>query len=1273
MNQTEFWIDMGGTFTDCFMLSSAGELHSYKILSSGETKVRVNSVPDSCSIQSDALVGLVDGFWRGYLCRIADHMGREVSLQRVSHFDGTGGIVRFDNQLPSIPVDGSFTLVSEEDVPIFAIRWGLQLPLAEPIPSVLMKLGTTRGTNALLTRSGARTAFVTTSGFGDLLRIGHQNRPRLFELNIVKAEPLFEKVLEIEERMDANGIPLLSPQPQTIREQLGHLKRNGIESLAICFIHSTINPAHERMVAELAETIGFRDISISSELTTSIGMVARGDTTVLNAYLNPILNDYLTALETELGPDNLKLMTSAGGLVAPSRFTGKESLLSGPAGGVIAYAKIASEAGFPKAIGFDMGGTSTDVSRFDGRFEREFETIKDGVRVVTPSLAIETVASGGGSLCTFDGVQLKVGPDSAGAKPGPACYGSGGPLTLTDINVYLGKIPPELFPFPLAVNSIEEHLVSIAEQIEQQFPDRQYSSQELAEGFLEIANLNMAQAIRKISVSQGYDPSDYVLVTFGGAAPQHACEIARLLEMNTILIHPYAGILSAYGIGVADVRKSQERSFRKTYTPDRFSEMETLFQQMEQELILEVQAEGIPSDQILPGVCTLEMRVEGTNASLQIETANHHSIEQAFAQQHQQQFGYSSEGKSLEVTTLRVEVVGKMPEHPLQRTVPQQHSTSNRRTVPVWFCGTQHSTTLYERAHLSSGESLIGPAIISDATSTILIDPGCSAIVTNRNEILIRIDSEIEKRGEYESTIDLKADPVRLEIFHNLFASIAEQMGESLRRTALSTNVKERLDYSCALFTSTGDLVANAPHIPVHLGAMSETVKSIANQFQETNPGDVFITNDPFAGGSHLPDITIVTPVHKPDTKEVQFWTASRAHHAEIGGIVPGSMPPFSKCLAEEGVLIRPFQLIAAGTYRELELRAILSSGSFPSRSVNDNLADITAQVAANEKGARELLALANQYSFPVIHAYMKHIQHAASEKMRQSLLKFDAGRYSHTDWLDNGSPIAVSIDIHQEKAIVDFAETGSVLENNLNANRAIVTAAVMYVFRCLIDEEIPLNSGILDPIQIEIPVSLLNPPQGETPERCAAMVGGNVETSQRVVDVMLGALQLAAASQGTMNNLTFGNDRFGYYETICGGCGATSASDGADAVHTHMTNTRLTDVEILEHRYPVRVRTFAIRKGTGGTGKHSGGNGVIREMEFLEKLQVSLISERRACYAPFGLQGGCSGAKGVNLLIKSGSSEEERLGGKVSLTVNVGDRLVIKTPGGGGFGTHDD
>jgi 5-oxoprolinase (ATP-hydrolysing) len=827
----------------------------------------------------------------------------------------------------------------------------------------------------------------------------------------------------------------------------------------------------------------------------------------------------------------LRVMTSAGGLVDAACFAGKDSILSGPAGGVVGYSRVAEAAGFSRAIGFDMGGTSTDVSRYDGRYELEYETEKAGVRVVAPMLAIQTVAAGGGSICDFDGVKLVVGPDSAGADPGPACYGRGGPLAVTDANFYLGKIPADYFPFPLHRGAVAERLNTLAQRI-QTATGHRLSPLELCDGLVRVANATMAQAIRSISTARGYDPRDYALVAFGGAAGQHACDVARELGMSRVLLHPDAGLLSAYGIGLAPIARHRSEAVLRAYSEATLDDMRAVFNRLEADCRAELLAEGIAHDRIEIRR-SLDLRYQGQDASLDVAEPQQTTYADAFAQQHQQLYGYVHEAQSLEIVAARLQALGSSPRAVRLSDVRRQRCPAPQATTQVCFDARWHACGVFLRPSLEPGDAFAGPAIVCENSSTVVVNPGWRAVVLGAGELLL---TDVARQAP--RSVSTECDVVMLEVFHQMFAGIAEQMGITLRNTARSVNVKERLDFSCAVFTAQGDLVASAPHVPVHLGAMSETVRRVLADNPSMQAGDVFVSNDPYQGGSHLPDITVVTPVAVGS--RLTFFTASRAHHAEIGGIRPGSMPPLSRTLAEEGVLIRNFALIEGGVSRMAQLRQLLLSGEHPTRAVDDNLADIAAQMAANRRGERDLLALVDRYTPDVVAAYMQHIQSAAETKMRRALARLRPGRYPFCDHLDDGTPVCVTITIDSQRATFDFSGTGPVVAGNLNANRAIVGAAVMYCLRCLIHEDIPLNQGVLAPIDLAIPEGLLSPPMRARPEDCAAVVGGNVETSQRVVDVILGSLGLAAASQGTMNNTLFGDATFGYYETICGGAGAT-------------------------------------------------------------------------------------------------------------------------------------
>ena len=1277
----QFWIDVGGTFTDCIARTPDGGQLQHKVLSSGFIKGTTGADSTSAKIVDMRRCHDKADVWRGYRLRL--HFSDGSTEQRiVAHFDAAAGALELESPLSRVPKMGTlYELSAEQPAPIIAIRQLLGLQLGEPLPAIDLRLGTTRGTNALITRSGARTGLVTTRGFADVLRIGYQTRPHLFSLDIQKPTDLFAAVVEIDERMDAVGAVLRSPSPSQIRRALASLRCRNVDSVAVTLLHACANPAHEQLVAEMARQLGFEHVSSSHEVSATRKLVARGDTTVADAYLNPVLRDYLSEIRAMLHPGStLHLMTSSGGLASPEQFRGKDSILSGPAGGVVGVARVAQQAGFAAAIGFDMGGTSTDVCRWAGDFDLEYENEKAGVRIVTPMMAIETVAAGGGSLCKFDGVKLVVGPESAGADPGPACYGRGGPLAVTDINFYLGKILPEAFPFPLDRGAVEHLLTQQCQTIAEE-TSKQYTLRELAAGYLQIANTNMVEAIRCVTVAQGSDPRDDVLVAFGGAAPQHACAVAEQLGVTKILLHPSAGILSALGIGLAEVTVHREAGVYSAYSTTVADELHDLFTKLADQARHALLQNDPHTDQVELGYA-LDLRFRGLDSALTISRPHDGDYQTAYEREYQSRFGYLPADRSVEVVTARVTATATRPAgHGKSRAIESTHARADGRTR-VCFGEDLRDAPVYDRDRLQAGDYLHGPAIVAESISTSLIDPGWRADVLSGGELLLSYRAQQEAGAALGSRVDRtvphhrplasaeppsKPDPVLLEVFNQRFTAIATQMGTTLQKNARSVNVKQRLDYSCAIFTAEGDLVVNAPHIPVHLGAMGESVQHVLHHISVA-PGDVIVTNDPYHGGSHLPDVTVITPVHDDRSGQLLFLTASRAHHAEIGGISPGSMPAFSKNLAEEGVLIRATKAVEAGDSRMQQLETLLGNAPFPSRDPTLNLADIAAQIAANRHGANNLWAFVGEYSWPVVNAYMRFIQQAAERKMRRALHEFPDGTHRFTDYLDDGSPISLELTIAGETARLDFKGTGNVVDGNLNANRAIVLAAVMYSLRCLIDEEIPLNQGVLAPIAVVLPSCLLNPPASQDPGDCPAVAGGNVETSQRIVDVVLGAFGIAAASQGTMNNVLFGDETFGYYETICGGGGATPTARGADAVQTHMTNTRLTDPEVLERRYPVRLQEFSIRQHSGGYGIRRGGNGVVRRLQFLKPLQVSIVSQRRGQYAPYGCQGGGRGATGENWLIRADGTRE-RLGAAAEVTVAAGDELLIMTPGGGGWG----
>ncbi|MCA9593704.1 MAG: hydantoinase B/oxoprolinase family protein [Myxococcales bacterium] len=1151
-----------------------------------------------------------------------------------------------------VPPDGGPLVVakvlSSDRAPLVGIRTLLGLKESDPVPPCDIRMGTTVATNALLERRGTPCALCITEGFGDLLDIGTQARPDLFALNIEKPARLHRAVLEVAARSDVEGRTLSRFDATRVRTDLDALHQRGIRSVAIVLLHAYRAFGLEQELAALALDVGFEHVAISHEVAPELGLLARADTTVVDAYLTPLIRRYVATLLAELPNCTLAIMQSSGGLTDAHRFRGPAALLSGPAGGVVALAEIARQTGQARVIGFDMGGTSTDVSRFDGEPERVYETEISGVRLRAPMMRIVTVAAGGGSICRLDGHRLVVGPESAGATPGPVCYGhaEAAEPTITDANLVLGRLLPDRFAFPLDRERAEGALAVLASRLGDK------SREELAEGFFHIANTNMAEAIRQISVARGYDTRDHALVVFGGAGGQHACALAKRLGMTTVLFHPLAGVLSAWGIGLApESWHGDVDAGRRTLSDD---DLAALAPALSELAARGKAALGRPDARVVQRV---DLRYRGTESSITLELAGAAALRAAFDREHERQLGYARPDAEVELTQARVEVRAESRPLDLPPLAPRPASKAIARHRLFLDGAFVDDVPVFAREDLGAGQRISGPAVILEATGTIVVDPGFE--LTVRADGVLSAESQ-RPDGEAPELALVghgdAPDPILLEIMSNLFMSIAEQMGQALRRTAISTNIRERLDFSCAIFDETGGLVANAPHIPVHLGAMGESVRAVIAAHPDFRPGDVFVSNDPAAGGSHLPDITVVSPVHD-EGGACRFFTASRGHHADVGGITPGSMPPLSRRLAEEGVVFRNLRLVRGGRLDHAALAAVLEGGPWPARDPATNRADLDAQIAANQRGAGLLAELTARYGLATVQRYMRHVQDDAAARVGREIARLGDGAHAFTDAMDDGTPIVVTLRVHGSRMVVDFAGTGAQVDGNLNAPHAVTVAAVIYFLRTLVGAPIPLNSGCLRPVEIRIPAgSILSP----DPER--AVAGGNVETSQRVVDVLLAAAGRAAASQGTMNNLTFGNERFGYYETIAGGAGAGPDFAGASAIHTHMTNTRITDPEVLESRAPVRLLRFAIRRGSGGSGQFPGGNGVVRELEALAPLSVAILSERRE-RSPFGLAGGEAGARGANLW------NGRNVGGKATFDVAAGDVLRIETPGGGGFG----
>jgi len=1217
MNRWQFWIDRGGTFTDVVARRPDGSIETAKLLSENP------------------------------------------------------------EQYPDAAVEG--------------IRRLLGLGPAEPITPEqvdVVKMGTTVATNALLERKGEPLLLAVTRGFRDALRIAYQNRPRLFEREIALPELLYREVIEIDERVGVDGEVLVPFDEPAAREALRRAHARGLRAVAIVLMHAYRHPAHERRLAAIARETGFAQVSVSHEVSPLIRFVARGDTTVVDAYLSPVLRRYIRQVADAMQGVRLQFMQSNGGLADAHAFQGKDSILSGPAGGIVGMARVSQAAGFDKVIGFDMGGTSTDVSHFAGEFERAFDTLVAGVRLRAPMMSIHTVAAGGGSILHFDGARMRVGPDSAGANPGPACYRRGGPLTVTDANVMLGRIQADHFPRvfgpaadqALDVDVVRERFGELAARIAEA-TGKAMSPEEVAQGFVDIAVANMANAIKKISVQRGYDVTEYTLTTFGGAGGQHACQVADALAMPRVLAHPLAGVLSAYGMGLAEQMAMRERSIELPLDADGVARTAQVLDELAQAARDELIAQGEPSDRIRV-VRKVMLRYQGTDTALPVdwpETADGTAasclgiLRKGFEASYLQRFAFLLEGRTLVVDSAVIEALGpagdaRVSFAPPPASGPDLPAPVAER-VQMFTEGRWHEAPLVLRDRMCAGHLVAGPAIIVESTATTVVDPGWGARMTESGDLVLTRSTPRPRRV----ALGTDADPVLLEIFNNLFMSIAEQMGFRLQNTAHSVNIKERLDFSCAVFDAQGNLVANAPHMPVHLGSMGASVQAvIRDNAGRLAPGDVYVLNDPYAGGTHLPDVTVITPVFDDAGERILFFVGSRGHHADIGGITPGSMPPDSRTIEDEGVLITNFKLVERGRMREGELRALLEGAKHPARNVEQNLADLRAQIAANEKGREELLKMVRHFGLDVVQAYMGHVQDNAEESVRRVVGVLSDGQFELK--LDNGAVIRarVTVDHARRAARIDFGGTSEQQRNNFNAPLAVTMAAVLFVFRTLVDDEIPMNAGCLKPIEVVVPEgSMLNP------RHPAAVVAGNVETSQCITNCLYGALGVMASGQPTMNNFTFGNDRYQYYETVAGGSGAggrfdsegrlVGGFDGTSVVQTHMTNSRLTDPEVLELRFPVRLESYEIRHGSGGGGSWRGGDGGVRRVRFLEAMTASILSNGRV-HPAFGAAGGQPGAPGRNYVIRADGRIEE-LAHADRAELAAGEQFVIETPGGGGYG----
>ena len=1251
------WVDTGGTFTDCVGIDPAGNRHRAKVLSSRGLRGTITEVISDHSFKVRQDWEAPDHFINGFQFRL---LNEESISANVKHFKASRSIVTLDTSLVKDSwIDRSFEVVSPEEAPVLAARLITQSPIDKSLPPVNLRLATTRGTNALLERKGASVALFITRGFGDLITIGTQQRPDLFALNIEKPSLLYDEVIEVNERMDADGKVLAPINPSSLKVQAEKVLEQGITSAAVVFMNSYMNADHEQNMKRWLCEMGFEYISVSSDFSRFVKILPRAQTTLVNAYLAPVMESYLDAVKSSMHHGKLSIMTSAGGLMNSSKFTPKDGLLSGPAAGVVGAAAVGKEAGFDNIISFDMGGTSSDVSRVDEDFEYVFEHVVGDARLTAPAVAIETVAAGGGSICSFDGHALQVGPESAGAAPGPACYGAGGPLTLTDINVLAGRLDERNFHIPIDIEAAQKKLGNIVDAINTK-EEQPVSRESVLEGFLDIANQRMAEAIEKISLRKGYDPKEYALVSFGGAGGQHCCGIARRLGIDDIIIPEDAGLLSASGLGHAVMEHFEEEQILKP-----LDEMtSTISERMEKitQKALDFLSEETHTQALTVRRRFIFMRLKGQESTLEITYRPGQNLLEAFREKYKQRYGHWVDDAVVEVESLRVVVSTKSEIDRQQKA--EEKATADWPAIgkkDVLFDGEMISMPVFDRQQATAGAAIAGMALILDPYSTLLVEPGWQLNVDQNKSLILHCTEELQEQSESS-----RPEAVTLELFTHRFTSITEKMGEMLQRTALSVNVKERQDFSCAILNPGGELVVNAPHIPVHLGALGICVRSLRKHI-EMEPGDVIITNHPAYGGSHLPDVTIVTPVFTADEQLIGY-TANRAHHAEIGGMRPGSMPPNATNLAQEGVVISPMHLLKKGKSQFDQIRDQLLSAAYPTRNVDENIADLQAQVAANRQGAEALQELAAMHGLSEVQHYMNALKERAAHLMRQTIKQIPNGSYKSKELLDDGTPLCALWQVDDERITIDFEGTGAVHPHNLNATPAIVNSVVMYVLRVLVDLPIPLNEGLMEPVTLNLPKCLLNPDFDDDPQQCPAVVGGNVEISQRLTDTLLKPFERIACGQGTMNNILFGNDKFGYYETVGGGTGAGPDFNGTDGVHHHMTNTKGTDPELFEQRYPVRLDKYAIRKGSGGEGKHKGGDGIIREMTFLEPVQLSVLTQHRK-QAPYGQQGGQPGKTGKQWVIRS-NGEKEELEPADGRDLEAGDQFILHTPGGGGFGS---
>lgn len=1240
----KIWVDTGGTFTDCIAIDPTKQTRHLKILSTGILRVRINKVAGN-RITLELPIKFATDFLEGFRIKI----GSEVLI--IEHFSAALNEVTIDRMVrPS--KHGVAEIFSGEEVPVFAARLLTETLIGKDFPPIEMKLGSTRGTNALLERKGAKTIFLITKGFKDLLLIGDQQRQNLFSLDIVKPAPLYYKVIEVAERIESDGSILSALTQNEIEKIISSLTKEKITTVAIALLNSYKNPTHEQQLGDALKKAGILYVSLSHQLSSQIKILHRAETTVVNAYLEPIIHNYISNIRSRLTSASIKVMSSAGGLLDASDFKPKDSLLSGPAGGVIGALKKARLSGISSIITFDMGGTSTDVSRCSDRPDYRFDCAVGNLRILTPSVNIETIAAGGGSICTYDGFMLSVGPESAGANPGPACYGSGGPLTLTDVNLLLGRVDPDNFSIPIEIEKSKAALENVIQRIPQN--KSRVHAVSVLESFVKIANEKMAEAIRRISIWKGHDPRNYSLLCFGGAGGQHACALANLLGIDKVVVPYDAGLLSAYGIGHAVLESVKERLVLRKLT-EVIGDLEqfctSLYIAAKEELI----KNGADAFQLFKARRLIFLRLKGQETALEIEWNAIHEIEGEFIKQYRKLYGHWLEERDIEVESLRVIVTTKEETTPASTEQAQSYTPAIEKKKRVRTSGAWLDCPVFTWEKLRPGARLKGPALILSDSSTLFVEEEWQFTLDNHNNAVMKFATVHQSKKK-------NAEQAQRELFTNRFSAIAEEMGTLLQRTSFSVNVKERLDFSCALLDKNGNLLVNAPHIPVHLGSLGVCVRSVVKKLKPRD-GDVIITNHPAYGGSHLPDITLIKPVYVK--KALVGFVANRAHHAEIGGIRPGSMPSNARCLEEEGVVISPIFLVKGGAAQWNTIRSVLATAPYPTRALEENVADLNGALMSLNQGADSLSKLCDAFGTRDVLRYMQLLRQHASQLITSKLSKLGK-KYQAEEFLDDGSKLKVKLSRKGKGLEIDFKGSASVNKGNLNATPAIVNSVVLYVLRLLVNEPIPLNEGLLQNVRIILPMGILNPTFNKDNKLSPAVVGGNTEVSQRLTDTLLKALKLSACSQGTMNNFLFGNEKFGYYETICGGVGAGQGFNGANAVHQHMTNTRITDPEIIEFRYGVRLQKFEIRKGSGGNGKWRGGDGVVREFYFKESFQASILSQHRIV-SPFGMNGGKPGKTGEQFLIRDG--KKSRLKGTDGIDVFPHDVIVIKTPGGGGWG----